>query len=216
MESPPKQHFKSYPAVVCLITMNLAAFLLLPIAVGSKYASNPVHFGANYGPLTLSGEWWRLVSSIFVHIELLHLLGNMVVLWLLGSRLERAIGSLRFLIVFLFCGIVGNIAVLIAAPFSLSYGASAGVGGAAGGLVCVYANRAFQKRQRIRLTLWIVVVAVYLVLMAMSDKNHVIHLSSVVAGLVLTFMFLRFWPGGMTLLNAPHLTPDKPTVPQLL
>jgi hypothetical protein len=77
--------------VAVLVAVNLLVFLTLPVVFGSQYPTRLDRFGADWGPLTLSGQWWRLLTSTFVHIELSHLLFNMVGLWLLGKRVERVI-----------------------------------------------------------------------------------------------------------------------------
>lgn len=65
--------------------------------------------GANYGPLVLEGQVYRLLSAIFVHLDLLHLVGNLLSTLVLVSRIEHTFGPLRTLTVFLVSGIAGNI-----------------------------------------------------------------------------------------------------------
>lgn len=91
--------------------------------------------GAGWGVKTLSGEWWRLVTSIFVHHWLSHILINLIFLWLFGKRLERILGMWSFLVFYLTCGVAGDIVTLVANPEVQSYGASGAVFGLAGGLV---------------------------------------------------------------------------------
>ncbi|MEI9912548.1 MAG: rhomboid family intramembrane serine protease [Bacteroidota bacterium] len=52
-----------------------------------------IRWGANYGPLTLSGDWWRLISCVFVHIGIIHLLFNMYALYMAGVYLEPLLGK---------------------------------------------------------------------------------------------------------------------------
>jgi len=91
-----------------------------------------VDWGANYGPATLRGEWWRLVTSAFVHGGLLHLGFNMYVLWDLGRVVERIFGSLGYALVYLVAGIGGSFASVVRDPHVASVGASGAVFGVAG------------------------------------------------------------------------------------
>lgn len=77
----------------------------------------------------------------FVHLEIIHLLGNMLGLWILGERLEKIWGSYAFFAFYLLCGIAGNIAVLAEAPFTIAYGASIAVFGIGGAVLITYSDR---------------------------------------------------------------------------
>src|SRR5215467_5911292 len=74
-----------------IIILNIAVFVLMSITSGSLL-NPPTHslikWGADYGPLTLNGQWWRMFTSLFVHIGLIHLLCNMVVLANIGPFME--------------------------------------------------------------------------------------------------------------------------------
>lgn len=75
------------------------------------------------------GEYYRLLTAMFMHYGLLHLAANMWALWVLGRPLEAMFGPLRFLAIYLVCGLGGNVAVYLFAPNSLSAGASTAIFG---------------------------------------------------------------------------------------
>ena len=100
-----------------------------------------VPWGANAGRLTLHGQPWRLVSSMFVHGFLLHLLFNMFGLWQAGRLVERVFGSARFLALYLSAGLCGSLASVLWNPMAKSVGASGAVLGILGGLL------AFMQRE---------------------------------------------------------------------
>ena len=78
------------------------------------------------------GEWWRLVSSAFLHSGLLHLAMNMAALWILGSQLERVLGSARFVGVYVVSLFAGSFGVMIVDPNAFTVGASGAVFGLMG------------------------------------------------------------------------------------
>jgi membrane associated rhomboid family serine protease/Flp pilus assembly protein TadD len=115
--------------LVFLISLALGAS---PIEPESRYL---LELGANFGPWTLDGQWWRLLSSAFVHIGFLHLALNMWGLWLLGNIAERMFGNVTFLLLYVLSGIGGSLLSLLWHPEIISAGASGAIFGVAGGLV---------------------------------------------------------------------------------
>jgi membrane associated rhomboid family serine protease len=75
------------------------------------------------------GEYYRLLTAMFMHYGVLHLLMNMWALWILGRTLESMFGSLRFLAIYLICGLGGNVAAYLFQPYALSAGASTAIFG---------------------------------------------------------------------------------------
>jgi membrane associated rhomboid family serine protease len=153
------------PAVVGLVLLNIAIFLVLPIAFRGDYPPRLDKLGADWGPLTLSGQWWRLLTSVFVHIELSHLVFNMFGLWVLGKRLERLLGSWTFLLFYLICAFVGDMTVLALRPEGASYGASVGVMGIAGAIVATYSTQILELSWSTRSKLGILILYVGYVVM---------------------------------------------------
>src|SRR5580765_2515520 len=90
------RNLASSPATTFLVAMNVVVAFVLPIAFERDYPTNPIGLGAGWRPLIFSGEWWRLITASFVHIEIFHLVPNMVALWIFGRRMERLLGSLNF------------------------------------------------------------------------------------------------------------------------
>jgi membrane associated rhomboid family serine protease len=82
-------------------------------------------------------EWHRLVTSMFLHVGLLHLLCNMAGLWWLGSIVERSLGTLRFLLVYFVAGLAGSAGALIFDPLDFTAGASGAIVGIMAALVAM-------------------------------------------------------------------------------
>ena len=117
-----------------LIIINIAMWILMEAHGNSHTSQTLVQFGAKVAPLIWQGEFWRLITPVFLHIGLFHLISNCVIIYILGTILESLIGRWRLLFIYLFSGLVGNMLSLHFSPF-LSAGASSGVFGILGALV---------------------------------------------------------------------------------
>lgn len=124
------------------VTWSLIGATVVAWFVANSLRDYASPFGANLGMRTVSGDWWRLLTAIFVHERVFHLLGNLFFLWLFGKRMERILGAWTFLLFYLSCGLAGSLLSLAVHPEGGSYGASGAVMGLAGGLIVAYGLRA--------------------------------------------------------------------------
>ena len=119
------------PVTPTLIGLNVAVLVGLWVEGWSIAEEAPIDrlvaWGGNFGPLTLSGEWWRLLSCAFLHSSLAHFVSNMVGLWFGGNLLERRLGSPTFLGIYVASAVLGSLASLSARPEIVGHGASAAV-----------------------------------------------------------------------------------------
>ena len=121
-----------------LMVVNIA--LLLASLTLSRQIIAPdsqllLDWGANYGPATLNGQWWRLFTCMFLHGSFMHVLMNMWVLLDFGRLVERLTGNVGFLLVYVITGLAGSLASLYWNPQVLSVGASGAVFGIGGVLL---------------------------------------------------------------------------------
>ncbi len=127
------------PTMTVLIMMaNIVVFAVM-VASGMDFmqpnAQTLLAWGADFGPRTLNGQWWRMVSCTFLHFGIVHLGMNMLVLWGLGRITERFVGSVGFAIAYMVSGVAGSIVSLAWNPHGISAGASGAVFGVAGTLL---------------------------------------------------------------------------------
>lgn len=134
-----------------LIGLNIAVFLLvraagdrvvrdlgLYAACGTDFTGHQVCIGVADGP----GQWYRVLTSAFLHQELWHIGFNMLSLWWIGAPLERLLGRTRYLALYLVSALGGSALVLLIAPDSLTLGASGAIFGLFG------ATAVFMRRMR--------------------------------------------------------------------
>src|SRR5262245_51968481 len=121
-----------------LIGINVLLFvLMLVFGVSPLQPTIPdlLKWGADFGPQTFSGEWWRLFTSMFIHIGIIHLALNMWVLAVAGPLVERMVGNIGFLLTYLVAGLCGSVASLFWNPMMVSAGASGAIFGIYGALL---------------------------------------------------------------------------------
>ena len=122
-----------------LVGMNVAVFLAM--IVSGVHPLEPtidslIRWGADFGPRTVTGgEWWRLLTSMFLHIGIIHIAFNMFVLWQIGPFVERLLGNIGFVIVYLVSGLAGALVSLAWNPYVVSAGASGAIFGLYGALL---------------------------------------------------------------------------------
>jgi len=138
--------FAQTPATYVLIAINVIVFLI-EIANGSGGLSEQgriSQFFADFclfGPSVAEGEWYRLVTSGFLHAGIIHLGFNMFLLLILGRLLEPALGTPRFLALYFASLLAGSFGALVVDPEALSVGASGAVYGLAGAVFIIARGR---------------------------------------------------------------------------
>lgn len=129
------------PVTPTLIGMCVIFFAITTFFGGGFLSPNGeamIRFGTDYTPLTMSGEWWRLVTSIFLHFGLLHLAFNIWALYANGIIAERIYGSRRFFLIYLVAGVAGSLASLLWHPIVNGAGASGAIFGVLGALLAFF------------------------------------------------------------------------------
>ncbi|MBX7236948.1 MAG: rhomboid family intramembrane serine protease [Caldilineales bacterium] len=154
----------------------------------------PVIFGIKTPSLYADGEWWRLITPVFLHGSVLHLGFNMYALYALGPTLEHFYGRVRFLGLYLLAGFAGNVLSLIMTP-NPSLGASTAVFGllAAEGVFLYRNQRFFVGGARAQLINIVVVALINFIIGTSPGIDNWGHLGGFVGGLVFA------WFGGPVL-----------------
>jgi membrane associated rhomboid family serine protease len=104
------------PVTLSLIIVNFVVFVAMVStggSIGNTYFSSLFQNGALVGQLVGQGDWWRLATSMFLHASFIHVAMNMFVLWAIGTVVEQALGSWRFILVYLVSGLAGSAGALL-------------------------------------------------------------------------------------------------------
>jgi membrane associated rhomboid family serine protease len=153
-------------------------------------ASDLLAWGANFKPVTTDGQWWRLFTSIFLHGGLMHLLANMYALLFIGIFLEPQLGKTKYLLVYLFTGIVASLTSLWWHDATVSVGASGAIFGLYGVFLGLLLTKALPKAFANKAFLTSILLFVgYNLLMGLSAGiDNAAHIGGLLSGLIVGFI----------------------------
>ena len=176
------------------IGLNVFIFLLmLKFGAGLWHSPNGIQlaWGANFGPATKNGEWWRLATAMFLHFGLLHLAMNMMALFDSGRLVERMYGHVRFALLYLLSGLFGNLlSLFVQGNHAVSGGASGAIFGVYGGLIIfLWRHRRQVHPIEFKLTL--------ILGFSITGIDNAAHIGGLVAGILLGIV-LEPHPDGVT------------------
>ena len=139
------QKIREYPLTFILIFSNILVYVALMLSsqnIVDMDLETLVHFGALFAPyVVLDDEWWRLLTAMFLHGGMTHLLMNVVSLYLLGRMIEGMVFIHHYFILYLLTGVFGGIVSLWVHPMSVGVGASGAIFGLFGMIVAVVWRR---------------------------------------------------------------------------
>jgi rhomboid protease GluP len=171
-----------------LLAIIVVVFLVETMLGGSTEVDVLIRMGAKFTPLIAAGEYWRLLTSMFLHIGVMHLAFNGYALFVIGTELERLLGPGRFLSIYLLSGLFGSLA-----SYALSDSLAAGASGAIFGIIGALAS--FFLVHRERLGAWgsrrlanIGVIIVFNLIWGFSQPGRIdnyAHVGGLLAGLAL-------------------------------
>lgn len=179
-----------------LIILNIFYFLYLEITGSSEDAMFMIQKGAMYAPYVVEEhQYYRLLTAVFMHFGINHITNNMLVLFVLGGNMERALGSVKYLIFYLLCGVGANaVSMLVELKHSIllaSAGASGAIFGVIGGLL--YAVMANHGKLEDLNTKQLVVMILFSLYFGFTSKgvDNTAHIAGIVIGFILAMMMYR-------------------------
>jgi membrane associated rhomboid family serine protease len=176
-----------------LVAINVIVYLIT-VAQGSGLndpGGSLFNKWALFGPLVGGGDWWRLITSAFLHASVIHIAFNMLALWWLGAPVEMALGRVRFIGLYLVSGLAGAAGALVADPNAVTVGASGAIFGLLGaGLILEW--QATGSIAGNYLTLILINLAISFAVPGISIGGH---LGGLIGGILATLAFARFGRG---------------------
>lgn len=184
------------PCTVALIVINVAVFFIMSLFGNTEDAMFMLEHGAMFEPLiTGEHEYYRIITSMFLHFGIEHLLNNMVILGALGWNLELETGKIRYLIIYLVSGIGGNLLSLYLGVSSAEYAVSAGASGAIFGLMGALLYVAARNRGRMgrisgKGVLFMIALSLYFGITS-SGIDNAAHIGGLLCGFILAVILYR-------------------------
>lgn len=178
-----------------LIYANLTVFLAMFFA-GLGFMSfdgeDLLNWGANFRPLTTNGEWWRLITNIFLHGGLMHFVANMYGLLFVGLFLEPILGRTKYILAYLVTGILASCASLWWYDATVSIGASGAIFGLYGVFLALLLTKVFQPEfAKAFLISTSIFVGINLLMGLTGGIDNAAHIGGLVSGFIIG-LILRF------------------------
>ncbi|WP_342328190.1 rhomboid family intramembrane serine protease [Pedobacter sp. FW305-3-2-15-E-R2A2] len=185
---------KGYVVTPVLMYLNILVFIMMAIAgvnIFEPATESLLSWGANFRPLTLGGQSWRLLTNCFLHIGILHLLMNMYALVYIGLLLEPYLGKVRFISAYLLTGITASIASLWWNDLTVSAGASGAIFGMYGVFLAMLTTNHIEKTARKALLTSIAVFVAFNLLNGVRGGiDNAAHIGGLIGGLIIGYAFL--------------------------
>ena len=196
------EEIKKEPVTVFLMILNILLFLVVDFTGGTSDTMHMVNCGAAFAPVIIENhEIYRLFTSMFLHFGIEHLANNMLVLFVLGQRLEPVVGKIKFILIYLLGGLGGNILSLYMEIRKEEYAVSAGASGAVFAIMGAMIYVVVRNRGRIQdiSTRQIMIMAALFLYFwfASGGVDHAGHVCGMICGFFLSV--LLYHPAAHTL-----------------
>ncbi len=181
-----------------IVALNMLVFVAMAIAtrkVGLFDLQDLLAWGANFGPLTVSAQWWRLFTALFLHFSFLHIFLNMWALWNIGRLSERLFGSGSFLFLYVAAGIIASLTSVAWDPSLTSVGASGAIFGVFGAFLVFLLRQRHQIPMTIVRRLWISTAAFVLFNLLSGffqpGIDNAAHVGGLLSGIAIGYILSR-------------------------
>ena len=190
---------KQFPYVtVGLIVLNVVYFIIIALNGSPGNSVYMLTMGAESAPFVFEKhEYWRLITSMFMHFSFTHLAGNMLYVGIVGFSYERIVGHWKFLLIYMLSGIGGNVVSCAYYQITGQRVVSGGASGAVYGLIAMVIYLMFTARKRIGSQQMLTRIGIMLVFLFYSNFSRgasgvdvAAHIGGLIFGLILCILFL--------------------------
>ena len=179
---------KNYFITPILLSINGFLFFIMffsGVRFFSPKTQDIISWGGNYGPLTIDNEWWRLLSSCFIHIGFIHLVANCFALAYVGLFLESHLKRITYLSLYLFCGTIASLTSLYWNDDLVSAGASGAIFGMYGLLIVFLTTKTISKKLNSNTIFFIVFFVIINLLGSFKEGiDGAAHVGGFLAGII--------------------------------
>lgn len=188
----PKKGFFVTPIIIDLNLLVFIAMVISGLGIVSFKGSDLLNWGANFRPLTTDGQWWRLLTSTFLHGGLMHILANMYGLLFVGIFLEPLLGTKKYAFVYLLTAILASVASIWWYDATVSVGASGAIFGLYGFFLACLLLKVFPPDfGKAFLASTLVFVGFNLLMGFTGGIDNAAHIGGLLSGLILGLVMSR-------------------------
>ena len=181
--------FQEKPIIITKVLIIINIFMyIISLLISDNFNESLYLLGANNRYLVLSGEVWRLLTCAFLHGSLLHLVVNMYSLWIVGSQVEKYIGRIKYIAIYLLSALMGSMFSILFLDNSLSVGASGAIFGLMGSLLYFgYHYRLYLSNTLIHQLVPLIIINLVIGFSASGIDNWA-HIGGLIGGYLSTMM----------------------------
>lgn len=189
--------FSKNPSVsIIIIGLNILVFMVM-VFCGLGFISfdgqDLYAWGANYRPAVIEGQWWRLLTNLFLHGGLMHLLFNMYGLLFVSIFLEPVLGKAKFIIAYILCGLLASLASVWWHPATISVGASGAIFGLYGVMTALLTtNKADARSKKGLLINNAIFIGINLIIGLTGGIDNAAHVGGLLTGVIVGYIMYFF------------------------
>ncbi|APO45032.1 MULTISPECIES: rhomboid family intramembrane serine protease [Paenibacillus] len=192
-----KGYLKYFPLTSLFLIANVVMFIVLTVNGGSTNNMVLLKFGALTNHELFAHEWWRYITSMFLHAGFSHLLFNSFALIVFAPPMERLLGSVRYGVLYLGGGVLGNILAVAwynsVGSITISVGASGAIYAVYGAFLYVALFQRTMMDEASRKTMYTLLLFGIIFSFAMSGINWMAHLGGLLGGFFIYGLLIRLW-----------------------
>lgn len=189
-----REYIRLYPVISTLMILNILAFVAMLIVGSPNSGKTLVEFGAMYTLTPYDTQYWRYLTSMFLHHGFEHFIFNSFALFVFTPPMERILGKIRFVFLYLLSGIAGSYLSQLLYPEwppVVSVGASGAIYGVFGAFACLFLLRKQMFDKGSRTTLTVMLVMGFLYSIFIPNINIYAHLGGFIAGFIMLWIMLQ-------------------------
>lgn len=183
---------KKSPVTAILLLIMIVYFIIISLNGGSTDIETLVRFGALWPPfMKATGQYYRLVTAIFIHIGIMHLFFNGYALVLFGSQLEKLMGHGKFLFFFLLTGLGGNLVTYFFSFNTVSAGASGSLFGLFGAFLYLIQRHREMITPEGRKSILVLLGLNLVLTLVVPNISATAHFGGFIIGYLLSYLFIK-------------------------
>lgn len=185
-------YIKRSPVNSVLLAIMVIYFIVITLNGGTTDNVTLVRFGALFPPFIIEyNQYYRLITSIFIHIGLMHLLFNSYALYVFGTQIERLMGPKKYILFFALTGLVGNILSLFFSYESISAGASGSIFGLLGAFAYLIQRKPHMMTPEGKKSILKLLAINIIITIAVPNISATAHFGGLISGYLLSYVFIK-------------------------